>query len=167
MQTSLLELLIRGTAIYLGMFFLLRVILKRESGSLTIAELLVAILLGNAAQNSMVGDSTSITDSFILFIVIIGWNYIINLLGYTFPAFRKISNPPPLLLVKDGKMIAKNMHKELILKEELESALRENGLDDLSQVKEAFMEGDGKISIVPYEKAQGSTGSDRRGPMGG
>ena len=44
------------------------------------------------------------------------------------------------------------MRRELITEAELSTKLRSEGLDDVSEVKEAFMEGDGSISFVPYEK---------------
>ena len=51
----------------------------------------------------------------------------------------------------DGKMIKANMHKELLTKDELMSHLREEGVSKLSDVKVAYIEGDGKISVCKYE----------------
>jgi uncharacterized membrane protein YcaP (DUF421 family) len=40
------------------------------------------------------------------------------------------------------------MRKELITEEELSSKLRQAGLTSLEQVKEAYIEADGEISII-------------------
>jgi uncharacterized membrane protein YcaP (DUF421 family) len=55
-------------------------------------------------------------------------------------------------LIREGKLLRKNMRQELITEEELKSQLREQGLENWGQVKQAFMESDGHISVLPYEK---------------
>jgi len=55
------------------------------------------------------------------------------------------------------------MRRELITEEELMSHIRQQGVDDLSQVREAYLEGDGRISVVTYQKGPGSNSSQRRG----
>lgn len=51
-DTPLLEIFLRGSIVYLALFFLLRVVLKRESGTLGITDLLVVVLIADAAQNA-------------------------------------------------------------------------------------------------------------------
>lgn len=79
---------------------------------------------------------------------IIFWNYALDWLGYRFPRFRRFVHPSPLPLVKDGRMLRQNMRRELMTEDELMSQLREQGVDDISKVKEARMEGDGRVSVI-------------------
>jgi uncharacterized membrane protein YcaP (DUF421 family) len=51
-------------------------------------------------------------------------------------------------LIRDGKLLRKNMRRELITDEELMGMLRQKGVEDASQVKLALMEGDGEISVI-------------------
>lgn len=137
---------------YLGIFALLRLILKRETGTVGITDLIVVVLLGDAAQNGMAGQSKTVTDCLVLIITILFWAYILDWLAFRFPTLRRYLRHSPLLLVKDGKIQRRNMRRELITEEELMSLIREQGTDDLAQVKEAYMEGDGQISVVTNEK---------------
>ena len=59
---SILEIVIRGTIMYIGMYALLRVF-RRQAGTVGIADLLVIVVIADAAQNGMAGDSRSITSS--------------------------------------------------------------------------------------------------------
>lgn len=152
-STPLLEIFIRGTITYLALFLLLRLVLKRQSGTVGITDLLVIVLIADAAQNAMAGEYTSITDGVLLVATIILWSYALDWLGYHVPAIQRLVHPPPLELVKDGRMLYVNMRRELITKEELMSQIREQGVDDLSQVKRAFMESDGHISVVTADQA--------------
>jgi uncharacterized membrane protein YcaP (DUF421 family) len=84
----------------------------------------------------------------ILVATLIAWNVILDWLSYRSPAFRRFAEPRPLLLIKDGRMLFQNMRREFITEDELWSKLRQAGLSSLEQVKEAYIEPDGGISII-------------------
>jgi uncharacterized membrane protein YcaP (DUF421 family) len=150
--TQPLETILRGSVTYLSLFLLMRFVLKRESGSVGTADLLMVVVIADAAQNAMAGEYKSITDGIILVVTIIGWNFAIDWLSYHSDVMRRVLQPQPLLLIKDGQMNRQNMRKELITKEELMAELRENGVDDISKVKEARIEEDGHVSVIKLEK---------------
>ena len=138
---------------YIALFVLLRIILKRQSGSLGMTDLLLITLIADASQNAMAGEYKSLPDGIVLVSTIIFWSYALDWLGYKFSWFSRLIEPPPLPLIKDGKLLRRNMRRELITEEELMSQLREQGLDDFGKVKEAYIESDGRISVVPDEQA--------------
>jgi uncharacterized membrane protein YcaP (DUF421 family) len=150
-SVSLAELILRGTLVYLLLFWVLRIMPSRQVGTLGIADLLVVVLFAEAAQNAMASDYTSITEGAILVGTVIFWSYSLNWLGYKFPWFERFLNPPPLLLVKNGRMNERHMQRELLTKEELMSQLRQQGVESLADVKKAFMEADGSISVITYD----------------
>lgn len=150
-DTPILEIIVRGSIMYLFLFMLLRFILKRQAGALSMTDLLVIVLIADASQNAIADDYTSLSDGMVLVSVLVFWNYALEWLGYHFPRFEKILHPAPLTLIKNGRFNRKNMKQELITEDELFSRLRERGIENMKNVKLAFLEGDGKISII--EKA--------------
>ena len=151
-DTPVLEIIARGTVTYLSLFTLLRVILRRESGNLGITDMLVIVLIADASQNAMAGSYNSVSDGVLLVSVIIGWSYFLNWLAFHWPFFEKLTKPKKLLIVTEGKMLKRNMRKELITHEELMTEMRKAGLTSLQEIKVAFMESDGSISIIEKEK---------------
>ncbi|MGB3650624.1 MAG: YetF domain-containing protein [Rivularia sp. (in: cyanobacteria)] len=147
-STSVAELFIRGSLVYLALFAVLRILPSRQIGTLGINDVLVVVLFAEAAQNAMASDYTSITEGIILVGTIIFWSYFINWLGYKIPAVGSFVSPPPLILVKNGRLINQNMEQELLTEEELMSQLRQQGVESLEKVKKAYMEADGRISII-------------------
>ncbi|MBB6096621.1 uncharacterized membrane protein YcaP (DUF421 family) [Deinobacterium chartae] len=147
-STPLLEIIVRGSVTYLALFVLLRMVLKRESTDLSVTDLLVVVLIADAAQNGMAGGAKSVTDSVVLVAVILFWSYLLDWLGYHFPRFQRWVRPPPLPLVRDGRMLLRNMRRELITEDELMSQLRQQGIESLEAVRLACMEGDGRISVI-------------------
>src|SRR5215471_18494024 len=143
-NVPLLEIVLRASVMYISLFVLLRVILKRQTGSLGMTDLLLITLLADASQNAIAGEYTSIADGIILVSTIIFWNYTFDWLSFKFDWFSRLIEPAPLLLIRNGKLLRRNMRKELITEEELMSQLRLQGLDDPAKVKEAYMESDGQ-----------------------
>jgi uncharacterized membrane protein YcaP (DUF421 family) len=157
-SVGIIEIILRGTLVYLMLFVLLR-LLRREAGVIGIADVLVIVLIADAAQNAMAGEYKSITEGVVLVSTIAFWDYTLDWLGYRFPRFQRFVRPAPLLLIKDGRMLRKNMRHEMISEEELISQLREQGVEHVSEVKKCYLEGDGHISVIKVEKD-----SDNRGP---
>jgi uncharacterized membrane protein YcaP (DUF421 family) len=158
------EIVLRGTIVYLFLFVLLRV-LRRGAGALGIADLLVVVLIADAAQNAMASDYKSITDGLILVTTIALWDYFLDWLGYRFPVFGRLLRPAPLLLIRNGRIQRRNLRKEMITEEELKGQLREQGVENVEEVKQSYMEGDGRISVVTKEsKDQAGRGPKKPTP---
>jgi len=141
------EIILRGTVVYLFLFVLLR-LLRRGAGTIGISDLLVVVLIADAAQNAMASEYKSITEGLILVTTIVFWDYFLDWLGYQSPPVRRLLRPAPLLLIKDGRIQQRNLRREMITEEELIEQLREHGVENVSQVKESYIEGDGHISVI-------------------
>jgi uncharacterized membrane protein YcaP (DUF421 family) len=133
---------------YIGLFCLLRLVLRRQAGSVGMTDILLLVLLADAAQNAMAASYQSLPDGLVLVSTLILWNFILEWLGFHFSVVERFIHPKPLILIKNGRMIAKNMRKELITRDDLMTRLREDGIERISDVKRACLEGNGKISIV-------------------
>jgi uncharacterized membrane protein YcaP (DUF421 family) len=157
---SIPEIILRGTFTYIMLFLILRFLLKRQTGVIGVADLLVIVLIADATQNAMASEYKSVTEGTVLVLTIVFWNFAIDWLGYHFPAFQRLTRPPPLPLIENGKMLRRNMQKEMITTEELDSQLRQQGIEHCSEVKKAFIEGDGSISVIRKDKGEtgGGTG---------
>ncbi len=150
-ENSILELIIKGTVMYLGILALFRILPRRTGGELAMMDLIFVLLIAEAATHSL-GGYSSITEGFIVIATLMGWNYAINFLSYHIPFFENFVSSPPLPIIKNGKLLHRNMRREYLTKEELMDHLRIEGIDNVEDVKSAFVEGDGKISVVKTKK---------------
>jgi len=153
-----LELVVRGTAVYWFLFLLFRFVLRRDTGSLGIADILLLVVIADASQNAMAGSYTTVADGFVLVATITGWNWLMDWASFRFRAVRRFATPPPLVLVRHGKIIVRHLRREFITTPELMARLREQGIDKLADVKIARMEADGDISVIraPGRGAEGT-----------
>jgi uncharacterized membrane protein YcaP (DUF421 family) len=146
-STHIAEIFLRGSIVYLFLFLLLR-ILRREAGAIGISDLLVVVLIADAAQNAMASEYKSITEGAILVGTIAFWDYFLDWLGYRIPSVQRLLRPAPLLLIKDGHMQRRNMRQEMITEDELMGQLREQGVEGVEEVKKCYLEGDGHVSVI-------------------
>lgn len=161
-----LELVLRGTAVYWFLFVLLRFVLRRDAGSIGLADILLLVLLADASQNAMAGSYETIADGFVLVATIAGWNWLMDWGAFHFRAVARFVEPPPVVLVRRGQLQRRNMRRELISVPELMTRLREEGIEKLADVKMARIEGDGDISVIRNRSAADDS-THRRRPLGG
>jgi uncharacterized membrane protein YcaP (DUF421 family) len=72
----------------------------------------------------------------------------LNYLSLRFRLFRRLVLPRPLCLIRDGVKQERNLRSELISDEELFEMLREHEIADISEVKSAFLEPDGQVTVL-------------------
>ena len=145
---GLAEIVVRGSLMYLGLFMILRFMARRQAGHFGPADLLVIVLIADAAQNGLGKDYGSVTEGLALVLTIVAWEYLLDWLAWRFPVTRPYLNPPSLTLIRDGRVIPQNLRKEMITEDELKSQLREQSVDNIEEIRLATLEGDGRLSVL-------------------
>ena len=148
-----LELMLRGTLLYWFLFIVLRFILRRDVGSLGISDFLFVVILGDAAQNGMIGSATSVTDGMLLIGTLVFWSYTLDFVSFQLPVIQRFTSAPRLCLVRDGKMLRRNMRREFITDDELNAKIRHEGVEDIASVKRMYLEADGEMSLIRKDES--------------
>jgi uncharacterized membrane protein YcaP (DUF421 family) len=147
-----LELIVRGTLIYWFLFLVFRFVMRHDVGSMAVSDILLLVIIADAAQNAMSAEYRSVTEGLILISTILGWNFLLDWAGWRFQSMRSFTQAPRLLLVRDGRIMEKNMRRQLITPEDLMTKLHEQGVDDPKQVRRAWLEPDGDISVIKAKR---------------
>jgi uncharacterized membrane protein YcaP (DUF421 family) len=164
MTLSPWEMIVRGTLMYWFLFMIFRWVMRRRVGSIALADILLLVLIADAAQNAMSGDYKTFPEGAILIGTIVGWNMLVDWAAFRFEPLRKFFEPSPLPLIWRGRIIRKNMREEMLSDEELMGKLREKGVEHVADVKAAYIESDGEFSVLRRDgKETAETGSKQRG----
>ena len=150
-HTSPLELMVRGSLMYWCLLLLFRFVLRRDAASIGVADLLFVVIVADASQNAFSGGYDTIAEGLILVGTLAAWNYLLDWAGFHWKPARWLTEPPPLVLVDRGRLVMTNMRRQFVTREDLESGMRQNGIDDLSRVRKAFLEGDGSFSFLTFD----------------
>lgn len=149
------EILLRGTCIYWALFLLFRFVLRRDVGAVGIADILLLVIIADAAGNAMSGEYKSITEGLLLVATIAGWNLLLDWLAYRFHSMDRLVKPRVLPLIRHGRVIRQNLGRELMTVDDLMVKLREHGISKIDEVTHAYMESDGEISVIKRRSAGG------------
>ncbi len=83
-----------------------------------------------------------------------GCNYLVNFLSFHVPFIERMVSPAPIQVVKDGRLLRRNMRREFLTEEELMEHLRQQGVEQLMEVKEAHIESEGKITVISSKQGK-------------
>jgi uncharacterized membrane protein YcaP (DUF421 family) len=150
-QVDLLEIIARATIVYFAIFIGLRIGGKRELGQMTAFDLAVILLIANAVQNAMVGSDVSVTGGIVAALVLFVLNYGVGVARERVPFLRELLDGKSTIIIQDGKLLEDAMESEGVDDDMVHMAMREHGIDDVKDVKQAVMETDGSISVVPKD----------------
>ncbi len=129
----------------------LRVFGKRELGQFTLFDLALVLIAANALQPAITGPDASIPGAIVIIVTLFVLNYGLAVLRRRSHRIRRLLEPAATIIAQDGKWVSHALEREGLDDEDLAAALREHGLEAVSQVRLAALEPDGSISIVPRD----------------
>jgi uncharacterized membrane protein YcaP (DUF421 family) len=146
-----MDIVLRGVAIFIFLYVLMRVIGRRELSTLEPFDLILLIVLGDAVQQGLTQDDYSLTGAFLAIGTIAMLQLSVSFVNFRFPRLRPIIDGEPIVMVQDGKPLDKNMRRERLTMEDLRAAMRGQSISSLDDVAWAVMETSGKISFIKKE----------------
>jgi uncharacterized membrane protein YcaP (DUF421 family) len=150
LSVSPLELVVRGTAIYGFLFVIFRFLMRRDVGSMSVADILLLVIVADASQNALAGEYRSITDGMILVGTIVGWNALLDWAAYRWRRADRVIEPQQQVLVRNGRIQYEALEHEMMTERELMAKLREHGVAKLAEVKRAYLESGGAVTVIRH-----------------
>ncbi len=142
------EKVLRTIVVYVFLLVGLRLGGKRELGMLNPFDLVVLLVLSNTLQNAIIGPDNSLVGGLLGAATLLIMNYLVVRFLFSHPKLGRYVEGEALELIRGGKILRKNVKRELITVDELKSRARIQGIDDLSMVKCARIEVGGALTFV-------------------
>jgi len=141
----------KTAVVYLFLIAGLRLLGKRELGQMSLYDLVLVIVLGNAVQNAMINADNTLVGGLVAASVLLAMNRLLNVVAVRSRRVERLMMGGPVLIVHDGVALTARMDRVGLTDDQLMAALREHGIDDISKVRLAVLEVDGTISVVPTD----------------
>jgi uncharacterized membrane protein YcaP (DUF421 family) len=151
--TGALLIAAKTALIYLFLVAGLRLLGKRELGQMSLYDFVMIVVLGNAVQNAMLGNDTTLGGGLVAAGVLLILNRAVNEAVARSKRAEHLLVGEPVLLLHDGTVLPEAMRRQGITLEQLEAALREHGMESPTEAALAVLEVDGTISVVPQGAA--------------
>ncbi len=149
LQLPLLEKILRPVLVYLFLVVAFRLAGKRELAQMNAFDLVVLLTISNVLQNAAIGEDNTVLGGVIGAASLLAVNYVVVRLVLSHPRIDRLIEGEPSLLIRDGRVLADALERELITEPELLAALRRQGVAEASDVALAMLETGGTISVVP------------------
>jgi uncharacterized membrane protein YcaP (DUF421 family) len=143
-----MDIVLRGIFIFFVLYLLMRVIGRRELSSLEPFDLILLVVLGDAVQQGLTQDDYSLTGALLAIGTIAMLQLGVSYANFRFPRLRPLLDGEPIVVVRDGKPIDRNLRRERVTLDDLTSAMRQQNIAHIDDVQWAVMETSGAISFV-------------------
>jgi uncharacterized membrane protein YcaP (DUF421 family) len=143
-----MEIIIRATAIYFFLWMLTRALGKRELAEMTAFELLLLVVVGDLIQQGVTQEDMSITGAMLAVGTIGLWILVFSWLGWRFRPARHLIEGVPVVVVRDGRPLEPALRLERVTIDELLESARNQGIDNLRDIKLAILEPSGNFSFL-------------------
>ena len=142
-----MEVIFRTTVMFIALLTALRFTGKRGVKQLSIFEIVIIIALGSAAGDPMFYEDVGILPALTVFIVVICFYRLVTWVTGKSKWFEELLEGKTELLIENGFFSMLKFDKEDIAQDEFFSELRLQSIEHLGQIKYAFLEPSGNISV--------------------
>ena len=146
-------LVLRACIVYFTLLALIRASGKRTMGQFTPFDMLLVVLLGNAVQNALLGQDTSVGGGLLLASTLLILNWLVGLVSARSARMEALVEGVPVLLAHDGKVYKDVLRRELISRADFDKAMRESGCEDIEDIRTAVLETNGHITLVTRDRS--------------
>jgi uncharacterized membrane protein YcaP (DUF421 family) len=150
---DLLQTALRATVVYFFMLFVVRLMGKRSVGTIGAFDLIVAMMISEVVDEAVYGD-VALVKIFIVIGSVATWHILNAWAGTKSKFIDRLTEASPAVIVEDGRYLPDVMARERINRDEVESAMRVQSIEDISEVKRATIEPSGEISFLQQEWAK-------------
>ncbi len=147
-----MDVVVRAFFAFLFVLLVTRLIGRRELGELEPFDLILLIVLGDLIQQGITQSDYSFTGLVLAGGMFAFLTLFVSYLGFRVPRVRRLLDPPPLVVVEDGRVIERNLRRERMTVAEIRAEARQQQITSLDDVRWAVLESNGRISFIPKEK---------------
>jgi uncharacterized membrane protein YcaP (DUF421 family) len=148
-----MDLVIRAAVGFLFVFFLTRVVGRRELSSLEPFDLILLVMIGDLVQQGITQNDFSVTGMLLVGATVALMTVAVSFTTFRFPRLRPLLEGEPVIVVQDGRPIERNLRRNRITLEELGAAARQQQIASLDEVQWAVLETSGQISFIPRPRS--------------
>jgi len=147
-----MDLVFRAAGIFTVVFFVTRLIGRRELTSLEPFDLILLVVVGDLVQQGVTQSDNSVTGTVVVIGTIVLCTSLLEWVSWRFPRLRDKIDGQPIVLIEHGRLIDRNLRRERLTLGELEAEARLQQVARLSDVRLAVLETNGQISFLEESK---------------
>ena len=158
--TEILDVILRCLVSLVTLFFVTKMIGKKQVSQFSLFDYVIGISIGNFAAEMALNLDSEYMHGIVAVIVFGIVAYLVSIITLKSLKARKFFIGDPTIIIEDGKILYKNLKKTKFDINDLLEECRINGYFDISEIDYALMEANGKISFLAKTDYQKPTNKD-------
>jgi uncharacterized membrane protein YcaP (DUF421 family) len=158
-----MEIVLRSVAVFAFLWFVMRVIGKKELTQLTAFELVLVVVIGDLVQQGVTQEDMSVTGAVLatgtIALLVVAMSYV----GFRWSRSEKVIEGNPVIVVSDGRMLPEPMRIERLTEDEVVGEARQQGIADIADIRYGVLEPDGRFSFVRFDERRVPAAEDPPG----
>jgi len=143
-----MDIVLRAAFAFAFIFFLTRIVGRRELSSLEPFDLIMLIVLGDLVQQGVTQSDYSVTGLVLAAGTIALMQVLVSYLNFRFRRLRPLLEGEPIVLVENGRVLERNLARERLTREEVLEQARQSQIGSFDQIRLAVLETSGQISFI-------------------
>jgi uncharacterized membrane protein YcaP (DUF421 family) len=144
-----MDLVIRATVVFFFIFLVMRITGRRELSTLEPFDLILLVVLGDLVQQGITQSDESVTGTLIVISTVALLSVGVSWVSFRFRRLRPVTEGEPIVLIRDGRPIERNLRRERITLDNIREEARAAQIESLSDLRWAILEDNGHISCIP------------------
>ena len=157
-----IDVIIKGFVSLIILFFVIKILGKKQISQLNIFDYVIGISLGNIAAEMTINSDITIINAFFAMVIYGLCSLFVSFITNKSIIARRFISGTPIVLIEHGKISKERLKKVKIDLNDLMQDAREDGIFDLSKVEYAIMEVSGKVTFLLKSEYEPITGMDMK-----
>lgn len=156
-----MEIVVRAVVIFFFLWMITRIVGRSTVGELSTFQLILFVTMGDMVQQSVTQQDYSVTSGVLVISIFAVLTIMLSWVNARWPRMRSITHGVPVIILRDGQPLAGPMRRERLSDDDLKAAARQQGFEQLSQIRLAVLEANGAISLFAAENSAKSGAAEK------
>jgi uncharacterized membrane protein YcaP (DUF421 family) len=143
-----MDLVVRATIVFFVILVVTRAVGRRELSSMEPFDLILLVVIGDLVQQGVTQSDNSVTGAITVICTMAVLTVVTAYLSFRFKRLRPLLEGDPVLVISDGRVLERNLHRQRMTVEELAAEARLQSIGSLSDVRYAVLESNGRVSFL-------------------
>ena len=147
-----MDLVLRAIFVFFLILLITRAVGRRELSSMEPFDLILLVVIGDLVQQGVTQSDNSVTGAITVICTMALLTVATAYLSFRFKRLRPLLEGDPILVISDGRVLERNLHRQRMTIEELAAEARLQSIGSLADVRYAVLESNGRVSFLKADQ---------------
>lgn len=145
---GVIRVAVTATVAYVWVVVILRASGKRTLSKLNAFDLIVTVAMGSTLASVITSKSLALVEGLVALTLLVLFQFVVTFLSVRSSKLDNLVKAEPTLLLRDGRPLQDALRRQRVTVEELRSAVRQAGAEDLDAASAVILETDGSLTAI-------------------